>query len=101
MSGRVRESTGAHSPGLGKRAVDKEVDGAVGAEGESLSQDPHELRDRDFEGNQELVLLEVHEGGTRRALHHHWDPVWVLLQDVPRLLLPLLYSRGDGGWRRV
>lgn len=54
-----------------------------------MSEDPHELRDRDFEGNEELVLVQVHEVGLGGSLHDDGNPVRVFLDDLTGLLLPL------------
>lgn len=72
-----------YSPCLRQGPVDEEIDGFVGAEGQSLSEDPHELGDRDFEGDEELVLVQVHQVGFRCSLDNDRDPVGILLQDLP------------------
>lgn len=84
-----------YSPCLRQGPVHEEIDGFVGAEGQSLSQDPHELSDRDFERDEEFVLVQVNEVGFRGSLDHDRDSIRILLQDLPGLLFPLLCIRWE------
>ena len=44
-------------PGLRESSIDKQVDGFVGTESESLSEYPHKLSNGNFVGNEELVFV--------------------------------------------